>query len=295
VPVNQRLENSLKSVEDEFNLIKNQIQQTLLDVREHILDATNPFTTPGFPDGLEEQADSAAMDSVAGTDQTETSDGPTEEGESEETTEEPGEEPEEEILETEVPEGLEGDEILEEGGVDWEPGDEIVEESDAPDGNDIVFEEGGPAGSVEGEEEGEEDEEEVEGEEDPEAYADGDLPDAMKELHAGALDLISLASLVRWVAITMERIGRARLEILLDAYQMSGRVSPEVRDVARTLCELAEEEPDGRIPVRDIVAAMMRLEGVLGSDEMQSNRLLSLVFEDEFEPLGSPLASLGFR
>ena len=35
--------------------------------------------------------------------------------------------------------------------------------------------------------------------------------------------------------------------------------------------------------------------GLLGSEEMQSNRLLSLVFEDEFEPLGSSLASLGFR
>ena len=34
---------SLKTAEDELNLIKNQVQQTLLDIREHILDVTNPF------------------------------------------------------------------------------------------------------------------------------------------------------------------------------------------------------------------------------------------------------------
>ena len=110
---------------------------------------------------------------------------------------------------------------------------------------------------------------------------------------AEPLDLISLAGLVRWVAATLERVGRARTEVLLDAYEQSGRMSPEVKSVARTLCELADEDPYGRIPVRDIVGAMMRLEGVLGGDDAQSNRLLSLIFEDEYSSADSLVASLG--
>ena len=51
-----RLNAGLKTAEDELNLIKNQIQQTLLDIREHILDVTNPFNnvTPEMVDDDEE-------------------------------------------------------------------------------------------------------------------------------------------------------------------------------------------------------------------------------------------------
>ena len=70
-------------------------------------------------------------------------------------------------------------------------------------------------------------------------------------------------------------------------------MSSEVKQVARTLCELADEDPHTGIPVRDIVGAMMRLEGVLGNDDGQSNRLLSLIFQDEYEPADSLIASLG--
>ncbi len=57
MPPDSRLENSLKSAEDELALIKNQIQQPLLDIREHVLQSSNPFVGPAFA-GPEEATDS---------------------------------------------------------------------------------------------------------------------------------------------------------------------------------------------------------------------------------------------
>ena len=64
MPPDSRLENSLKNAEDELTLIKNQIQQTLLDIREHVLESSNPFVVPAFT-GPEERTDSP-LDSALG-------------------------------------------------------------------------------------------------------------------------------------------------------------------------------------------------------------------------------------
>ncbi len=38
----------VRVLEEELTVVKNQVQQTLLDIREHIFDLTNPFqATPG--------------------------------------------------------------------------------------------------------------------------------------------------------------------------------------------------------------------------------------------------------
>ena len=288
MPPDSRLENSLKSAEDELTLIKNQIQQTLLDIREHVLQSSNPFVVPAFTgpeEGTDRPLDSApggdgadgAADSETATDEEQSGEGSGDAGE--EQLEEIGEPvaEEEQFLESELG-APEDEEIIVDsdgdpgaGGIQFE---DLVEEEDEP-------EEEEPAGDPGDEEEAQE--------EDRPHSAGG------RQAAPDPLDLISLAGLVRWVAATLERVGRARTEVVLDAYEQSGRMSPEVKQVARTLCELADEDPYTGIPVRDIVGAMMRLEGVLGNDDGQSNRLLSLIFQDEYEPADSLIASLGLR
>ena len=289
MPSDSRLENSVKNAEDELSLIKNQIQQTLLDIREHVLDSTNPFVLPAFP-GLEEGA-GGSVDATEGADGAAGSEGATGEGESEEEVSEdavveegegigePGLE-EEEIVESEL--GSPGDEEVVVDSIE-DPGEDEAHFEDFEDEEQEPLEEEFPEDALEEEEELGEDGED----------ADDDESETTQASRPEPLDIISLASLVRWVAATLERVGRARLEVLLDAYEQSGRMSPEVKTVARTLCELADEDPYSRIPVRDIVGAMMRLEGVLGHDDGQDNRLLSLIFQDEYEPADSLVASLG--
>ena len=282
MPPDNRLENSLASAEDELNLIKNQIQQTLLDIREHILDTTNPFIVRAIP--ALEHGTGGALDAAVGVDGAADSETETYEEISEDVVEEQMEEP-----------GAEEDEILKSDlGAPGEEEDVLVDSVDEPGDEESIFEE----------EAGGKDEEDLIDEELPadelgEADAEGDAEEdgleAVDAPQAEPMDLISLAGLVRWVAATLERVGRARIEVLLDAYELAGRMSPEVKSVARTLCELADEDPCAGIPVRDIVGAMMRLEGVLGNGDGHSSRLLSLIYEDEFESTDSLVASLGLR
>ena len=281
MPLDSRLENSLRSAEDELNLIKNQIQQTLLDIREHILDTTNPFSMPAIP-GLDHGTD-GALDAAVGADGAADSDT--------ETDEEISEEAPEDVVEEQMGEPGAEEEILESDlGAPGGEEDVLVDSMDEPGDEESIFEE----------EAGGEDEEDLVDEELPadeleEADAKEDGQEVAGAPQVQALDLISLAGLVRWVGATLERVGRARIEVLLDAYELAGRMSPEVKSVARTLCELADEDPYTGIPVRDIVGAMMRLEGVLGNGDGHTSRLLSLIYEDEFESTDSLVASLGLR
>lgn len=310
-----RLKAGLKSAEDELNLIKNQIQQTLLDIREHILDVTNPFNSvaPEMLDDDEEVSieDGGGMGGEAGTDSESAVDG----------------EGGDEIVEDEEGIGLEEDLESMEDGVGEEvlvdDGDSIADEyEDVPE--DSYMDDGGSGGSGGGLMEmlasEPEDEEEPEGfelddeeETTPEFEADiedeglmepgltedsmpeeelenlgssGDgVADAVSAALVADVDLLTMASLVRWTAVTRERLGANRLDILLDAYEMAGRISPQMKNVVRSLSALGDEDDDG-IPVRDVVTAMVRMDGVINSGEnRESNRLLGLLLDMDDDPL----------
>ncbi len=305
-----RLNAGLKSAEDELNLIKNQVQQTLLDIREHILDVTNPFNSvaPGdLDDGEEMSIEEGGVAGAAG----ESGDGEGSDGEgtgagAEEDIETIEEDPEEEIL-------MEGDGGLGEEFVDEIPEDEYIEESSGGGGGggggglmDML--EGADAEAVEGEDEVvegfEPDQEEMpdiesELEEAEDALTDGEpvsdaapgdgTGDGVSNAVAAALsinvDLLTMASLVRWTAMTRERIGANRMDILLDACEMAGRITPQMKSVIHALSALGDEDEDG-IPVRDVVTAMVRMDGVLNAEgSMESNRLLGLLLDMDEDPL----------
>lgn len=305
-----RLKAGLKSAEDELNLIKNQIQQTLLDIREHILDVTNPFNTIA-PEHLDDDEDAVSIEDAGG----EMGGGDVVDGGGDEIIEEGGDADIAEDLEAlDDGEGILGDDGMLGDEYEDVPGDEMYGDGAGGGGG------GGLAEMMAGDEEDELDEEEegfeLDDEEDEESPEDMFSPDLEEEAEedqmdqplpkdeydepvssgdgvadavAAALvanvDLLTMASLVRWTAVTRERIGANRLDILLDAYEMAGRISPQMRNVIRTLSALGDEDADG-IPVRDIVTAMVRMEGVLNSDQNRSsNRLLGLLLEMDDDPL----------
>ena len=318
-----RLKAGLKSAEDELNLIKNQIQQTLLDIREHILDVTNPFNSV-VPEKLDDDEEMSIEEIGGGAGGGDVVDGG---GGSEEVIE-GGAEMEEDLESMDDGMGA-GDDSLIAG--DDGLGDEY---EDVPE-DDYLGDGGGSSGgggggggggmtemleaapqqeddSSEGfelDDDGEEDdfgqtsgfEADIEEEEQMEpVLPSNDLPgqpgdeltssgdgvaDAVAAALAADVDLLTMASLVRWTAVTRERIGANRLDILLDAYELAGRISPQMKNVVRTLSMLGDEDADG-IPVRDVVTAMVRMEGVLNSDESrQSNRLLGLLLDMDDDPL----------
>ena len=309
-----RLKAGMKAAEDELNLIKNQIQQTLLDIREHILDVTNPFNDVSSAMLDDDEQVSIEEDGVGAAGLADAGGGGNS-GPGEEAAEADG-------LDDDLLGGdsdafdeedmIEGDALGDEyedipgggfgggggggsgGGVSdlLGPGDELEElpeddfeldeESELPDGLPVGLTGVGP----------EEEDSLMPDSEDQSpdaAYEDTTPRDAVGDAVVAALgadvDLLTLASLVRWVAITRDRLGANRLDILLDAYEMAGRISPQMKNVIKTLSSLGDEDGDG-IPVRDVVTAMVRMEGVLSSGQpRESNRLLGLLLEMDDDPL----------
>ena len=310
-----RLKAAVKSAEDELNLIKNQVQQTLLDIREHILDVTNPFNKGTAAMLLaEDKPEDAPLASIGG------DGGPGGSGGSDSGS--GGSTIEEEILPNE--------DAPESDPLDGLPQDDVLAvESDPQGGTDMIMEGGGPnvmsmpaesfeadapakgspkdaddddeADDVDDADDDADDEidHDTDGDQDPEPDesdddTDGDEhedeeepPQQDKRSSATAdLDLVTLAALVRWVSVTTQALGPRRVEVLLDAYESAGRISPQVRTVIRNFCALSDEDPDGHIPVRDVLSAMVRMEGVVGkSGNGSAHRLMAILLDDEDDPL----------
>lgn len=304
-----RLKAGLKSAEDELNLIKNQIQQTLLDIREHILDVTNPFNSV-MPELLDDDEEVTVEDGGAGgmADSGSDSDGFSDDsGDVEEDVDSfddgsPADEEtllnDDELIDDDF-EDVSEDEIFGDAGSGTGSGGGISDLLEAEPEEEDLSEEFELDDEID-EEETPEFESDIEEEEQVEPVPPSDeLPyepeehggsgdgvaDAVAAALAADVDLLTMASLVRWTAVTRDRIGANRLDILLDAYELAGRISPQMKNVVRTLSMLGDEDTDG-IPVRDIVTAMVRMEGVLNTDESrESNRLLGLLLEMDDDPL----------
>jgi hypothetical protein len=302
-----RMKAGLKTAEDELNLIKNQVQQTLLDIREHILDATNPFSAIDasltdedeieFGDDLMGGgAGAAGADGAGGSGGGYDGDGI------------------ESALDDDMldDEGLE-DELLDD---DIEPEEEIIEEI-PDDGYDEIIDDGAGGGANSGfgggggeeeevfeeeeildadEDEGFELDEEPAEEEELELEAEAEIEEqaaAATGTQAGGIaaamvadfDVLTMAGLVRWVAVTTDRLGPNRTEILLDAFEAAGRITPSTRMVLHHLMALTEEDPSENVPVREIVSAMVRMEGVLDTNTgSESSRLLSMLMDVDDDP-----------
>ncbi|MCI0881373.1 MAG: hypothetical protein J4O05_04635 [Chloroflexi bacterium] len=320
-----RIKAGLKTAEDELNLIKNQVQQTLLDIREHILDVTNPFNA--VDDALTDE-DEIEFDDLmgggssgpAGAEGTAGADGAARavsEGDGDD-----GEGDGDEDLESTDGDGESVAELLDDA-VDT-PGEEIIEE--IPDGGYVeeeIIDDGGGGGGMpsavsdpdeyfeEEEEIPEEIEEEFKLDEEPANTgqepelegsgkaqdgtdavdgADGAADSALAPVTAN-FDVLTMAGLVRWVAVTTDRLGANRTEIMLDAFEAAGRIAPSTRVVLHHLMALTEEDPSVQVPVREIVSAMVRMEGVLDTSAgTDSNRLLSMLMDVEDDPLDRLIA-----
>ena len=124
-----------------------------------------------------------------------------------------------------------------------------------------------------------------------ETAAAGVGADGLAAAMVADFDVLTMAGLVRWVAVTTDRLGANRTEILLDAFEAAGRIAPSTRAVLHHLMAFYEEDPDEAIPVREIVSAMVRMEGVLESESgSNSTRLLTMLMDVDDDPLDRLLA-----
>ncbi len=98
----------------------------------------------------------------------------------------------------------------------------------------------------------------------------------------GTLDLTSIAGLARWADSAINRIGRRRIEAIVEIYRMTGHLSPGLDEVLLQLTQLADaEEPEGRITMRECIVVLVQLESLLGRGGRSETALLSLLLDEK--------------
>lgn len=276
------VEARVRVAEEELNLLKNQVQQTLFSVREQILDLTE--VGPGAARG--DRPLLGGDDFISGPP--------------------PGPDPMDALPDLD----------LGSGPVDIGEGPDELDLVDDGGGFDLVLpdleledDEAGPAPEEEtaltdealaDEALADEALEETEDVEETETFTEPEVdagtvetkvapPPAAPEPDGAITDLVTLVGVVRWVDQAVQRLGQRRVDAILDIWQMTGRISGSTKDMIHRMCALTSEDPDERAPLRDLVAMMIQIEGLLGKEQSSSTRLLAMLFDDP----GDPLSSLG--
>lgn len=82
-----------------------------------------------------------------------------------------------------------------------------------------------------------------------------------------ALDLNTIAMLAHWASNGVQKIGRERMEVVVDMYNMTGNLSSKARDTILKLVRFSEEEePEEYIPISACIPLMMQLNTILTSE-----------------------------
>ena len=96
------------------------------------------------------------------------------------------------------------------------------------------------------------------------------------------MDLTTIAGLTQWAGNSIKRIGRERVEAIVDVYQKSGLISPGIEEILLKLISLAEEEkPEKMVTIKDCIAVFVQLDNILGRGFKPESAILSILLDDE--------------
>ena len=101
---------------------------------------------------------------------------------------------------------------------------------------------------------------------------------------AGAMDMATIAGLGQWAGSGIARIGRKRIEAIVQIYRMMGHLPPGLDEVLIELTHLVEcEEPVAQVTMRECIGALVQLDSLLGRNGSSGAALLSLFLDDAAE------------
>ncbi len=109
-------------------------------------------------------------------------------------------------------------------------------------------------------------------------------PDRRKEYADGSMDLTTVAGLTQWAGNSMRKVGKKRVESIVEVYEMSGLLPAQFKEILLRLIDLADgEEPEGRVTVKDCIAVFVQLDSILGRGYKPEAAVLSILLNDERE------------
>ena len=98
------------------------------------------------------------------------------------------------------------------------------------------------------------------------------------------LDMATIAGLARWASIGIRRVGRGRIEAIIEIYRTAGHLNPGIDEILLQITRLADgDEPDVRAPMKDCIAVLLQLDALLSQGTSSEKAVLALLLDDREE------------
>lgn len=96
------------------------------------------------------------------------------------------------------------------------------------------------------------------------------------------VNLMTLIGLVRWVEKSIEKIGKDRVEAIVEIYRTAGFLPSSYNDTIPQIIRLAEDEkPEGVVTMGDSINVLLQLDSLLGGKFKTESAVLSTLFGDD--------------
>jgi len=94
-------------------------------------------------------------------------------------------------------------------------------------------------------------------------------------------DPVTIVGLARWVDQAAARIGKEKVEALIEICNITGHLPSSFREVLTRLARLSEDRRgDGRASASDYLALVLQLEALMGRSTQPGAALLSILSDD---------------
>jgi DNA repair exonuclease SbcCD ATPase subunit len=123
-----------------------------------------------------------------------------------------------------------------------------------------------------------------------ESESESELSGIGVETGTGIVDTVTLAQLMQWADTALNFIGMAKLNQLVELYELTGRISREMKDTILKVAELPDAvlSPEkGHVETKHCVTALCELDRILNGEHQEVFVLLKELCND-YGPLKKP-------
>ena len=88
----------------------------------------------------------------------------------------------------------------------------------------------------------------------------------------GGIDMAIVASLAQWTGSSIQRVGKERLGVLLEVYEMTGHLNGIYKELLQKLIEgSVDQGPRGSVDMNDVLPILTQLDGIFGGGSGSTN------------------------
>lgn len=119
------------------------------------------------------------------------------------------------------------------------------------------------------------------GEGKPESAARGEKKEE-KAPEDTQVNLMTLIGIVRWVEKSIKKVGKERVEAIVEIYRTAGYLPASCKDIIPQVIRLAEDEkPEGVVTMGDAISVLLQLDSLLGGKFKTESAVLSTLFDED--------------